>query len=92
MTNCQPFRIVTTCELQKIARRSEEANLSRLPNNSLWEHIDQNGKHVLDPIPPHGEEHRFIRTFAMCKMEDTVEPAQLFIDVTVEDWQQLPGV
>ncbi len=84
------FRIVTTTQLQELVRNSEKANLNRLPKDSLWESIDPNGLHVLNPMQVDvvGKSH-FVRTFAMCKLNNASDPTELFIDFKVDDWNQL---
>lgn len=80
--------VVSTEQLLQIAQKSEKAGLARLPNEAFWDQIDQHGKHVLNPFPLPGE-YRFVRTFAMCKLKKGNDPAEVWIDVTAEDWRQL---
>lgn len=84
------FKIVTTTQLQELVRNSEKANLNRLPKDSLWESIDPNGLHVLNPMQVDvvGKLH-FVRCFAMCKLNDSNDPTELFLDVPAEVWNQL---
>lgn len=83
------LRVVSTQQLRKIVRRSDKAGLSNLPNDLFWSEIDPNGKHVLN-VMPHRGEFRFVRTFAMCKTKSGTGPAELWIDVTADDWERLP--
>ena len=80
--------VVTTQHLRQIVRRSEKAGLSRIPNAALWKDTDTDGRHVVNTIPLPGE-FRFVRTFAKCKLEKGIVPAEVWIDVTAEDWEQL---
>lgn len=83
------LRVVTTPQLRRIVRRSEECGLSRLPSDLLWDEIAPDGKHVLQAAFLPGEEG-FVRTFAMCKLKKGSDPAELWIDVTTETWERLP--
>ena len=83
------LRIVTTNTLRRIVRRSEGAGLSNLPNELFWKEIDPQGKHVLNVMPMPGE-YGFVRTFAMCKLNSRTKPAEVWIDMTPEDWKRLP--
>ena len=83
------LRVVTTPQLHRIVRRSEECGLSRLPSDLLWDDIEPDGKHVLQAAFLPGEE-RFVRTFAMCKLKKATAPAELWIDVTTDEWERLP--
>jgi len=83
------LRVVTTPQLHRIVRQSDECGFSRLPNDLLWEDIDPDGKHVLQAAHLPGEPH-FVRTFAMCKLKNGSEPAELWIDVSAEAWERLP--
>jgi hypothetical protein len=80
---------VTTTQLQELVRAGEEANLNRLPKDSLWKDIDPNGLHVLNLMELDWGERNFVRTFAMCKLKDSSDPTELFIDLKVDDWNQL---
>ena len=81
---------MTTTRLQELVRNSEEANLNRLPKDSLWKNIDPNGLHVLNLTELDWEgERNFVRTFAMCKLKNSSDPTELFIDFKVDDWNQL---
>ena len=82
------MRIATTKELRKVVRRSERSSLTNLPNELFWEEIDLLGHHVLKAMPMPGE-YRFVRTFALCKLKNVVEPAEVWIDVIADDWMQL---
>ena len=82
------MKIVTTKELREVCRRSDKAKLSSLPSDQLWKEIDPHGQHVLNPMPI-PVESRFVRSFAMCKMKDKSDPAEVWIDVIADDWMRL---
>ena len=80
--------IVTTERLKSLVQNSEKRKLSRLPDESLWRDIDPCGKHVLQVFPLLAEFH-FVRTFAMCKVVNQNDPAELWIDLIPGDWERL---
>lgn len=84
------YKYAPTDLMQKLLLRSEQAKLSRLPNDEFWTAVDPDGKHVLNQVPPF--EPRCVRALAFCKMRNTMEPAILFLDFCREDWELLPPV
>jgi hypothetical protein len=83
-------RYASTDLLRALLQRSEQAKLTRLPTDEFWAAVDPDGKHVLKQVIPF--EPRCVRTFALCKMLNTMEPAILFLDFCREDWELLPPV
>jgi hypothetical protein len=81
---------VSTDLLRALLQRSEQAKLTRLPTDEFWAAVDPDAKHVLKQVLPF--EPRCVRTLALCKMRNTMEPAILFLDFCREDWELLPPV
>jgi hypothetical protein len=89
------YKVLNTEDFRRIAARSIEMDYNRLPTDELLEDLDPDGLHVLVLAMPH--EHiggvrvdPHWRTEWLMKANGRMEPVNLFIDMSNEDYDSIP--